>query len=86
MGLPDVRHADGTEIAPHLTNLFASPPYLHDGRAKTLEEIWTVYAEDDRHGRVNDLTKPELNDLVNYLKSLRSPKYMKEEEVAFNQP
>ena len=71
---------------PHLTNLFASPPYLHDGRAKTLEEIWTVYAEDDRHGRVNDLTKPELNDLVNYLKSLRSPKYMKEEEVAFNQP
>ena len=69
---------------PHLTNLFASPPFLHDGRAKTLEEIWTVYAEDDRHGRVNDLTKPELNDLINYLKSLRSPKYMNDEEVAYN--
>jgi len=69
---------------PHLTNLFASPPYLHDGRARTLEEIWTVYAEDDRHGRVNDLTKPELNDLINYLKSLRSPKYMNDEEVAYN--
>jgi YVTN family beta-propeller protein len=71
---------------PHLTNLFASPPYLHDGRAKTLEEIWTVYAEDDRHGRVNDLTKPELNDLINYLKSLRSPKYMNDDEVAYHEP
>ena len=64
---------------PHLTNVFASPPYLHDGRAMTLEEIWTVYCEDDKHGRVNDLTKTELNDLVNYLKSLRSPEYDKPE-------
>ena len=60
---------------PHLTNVFASSPYLHDGRARTLEEIWTVYAEDDKHGRVNDLTKTQLNDLINYLKSLRSPEY-----------
>lgn len=71
---------------PHLTNLFASSPYLHDGRAKTLEEIWTVYAGDDRHGRVNDLTKPQLNDLVNYLKSLRSPKYMNDNEMAYHEP
>jgi YVTN family beta-propeller protein len=71
---------------PHLTNLFASPPYLHDGRAKTLEEIWTVHAEDDRHGRVNDLSKGELNDLINYLKSLTSPKYMNDEEVAYSEP
>ena len=69
---------------PHLTNVFTSAPYLHDGRAKTLEEIWTVYAEDDRHGRVNDLTKPELNDLINYLKSLRSPEYDKKNEMAFH--
>ncbi len=26
---------------PHLNNIYASPPYLHDGRAATLEEIWT---------------------------------------------
>ena len=64
---------------PHLTNVFASAPYLHDGRAMTLEEIWTVYGEDDKHGRVNDLTKTQLNDLVNYLKALRSPKYETEE-------
>ena len=60
---------------PHLTNVFASAPYLHDGRAKTLEEIWTLYGTDDKHGYVNDMSKSDLNDLVNYLKSLRSPEY-----------
>jgi YVTN family beta-propeller protein len=62
---------------PSLSNIYASAPYLHDGRAKTLEEIWTLYGGDDKHGRVNDLSKIELNDLVNYLKSLRGPEYEK---------
>ena len=60
---------------PHLHNIYSSAPYLHDGRAETLEEIWTVYGEDDKHGHVNDLTKMQLNDLIDYLKSLRSPVY-----------
>ncbi len=62
---------------PNLNNIYASGPYLHDGRAKTLEEIWTVYGGDDKHGRVNDLSKIQLNDLVNYLKSLSGSKYEK---------
>jgi cytochrome c peroxidase len=65
---------------PHLTNVFASAPYLHDGSAKTLEEIWTVYGTEDKHGYVNDMSKTQLNDLVNYLKSLRSPEYEEEEK------
>ena len=60
---------------PHLNNIFASPPYLHDGRAATLEEIWTIYGKEDKHGMANDLNKNQLNDLVNYLKSLRAPEY-----------
>ncbi len=64
---------------PHLNNLFSSSPYLHDGSAKTLEEIWTVYGGDDKHGFVSDLTKMDLNDLVDYLNSLRSPEYAKED-------
>jgi len=60
---------------PHLTNIYASAPYLHDGRAATLEEIWTVYGKGDKHGYVNDMTKNQLNDLVDYLKSLRDPEY-----------
>lgn len=65
---------------PHLMNLFLSAPYLHDGRAATLEEIWTIYGRDENHGELNDLTKMELNDLIEYLKSLRDPEYEKRKE------
>ena len=56
----------------HLNNIFESAPYLHDGRAATLESIWTVHNPDDRHGMSSDWTKRQLNDLVEYLKSLTS--------------
>jgi YVTN family beta-propeller protein len=62
---------------PHLNNILYSPPYLHDGRAATLEEIWTIYGKTEQHGTVNDLTKTKLNDLVEYLKSLRDEEYEK---------
>jgi cytochrome c peroxidase len=65
---------------PHLNNIYASPPYLHHGLALSLEEIWTVYAHKDTHGRVNDLTKIELNELIEYLKSLGDPEFYREEE------
>jgi YVTN family beta-propeller protein len=55
---------------PHLTNIYASAPYLHDGRAESLDEIWTVYNPYDLHGHTNDLTKDELNDLIEYLRTL----------------
>ena len=32
-------------------------------------------AKTDKHGVVNDMTKNQLNDLVDYLKSLRAPEY-----------
>jgi hypothetical protein len=42
---------------------------LHDAAAATLEEIWTKFNPDDRHGRTNDLKKDELNDLIQYLRT-----------------
>ncbi|MFZ0430739.1 MAG: heme transporter CcmC, partial [Acidobacteriota bacterium] len=54
---------------PHLTNIYASAPYLHDGKARTLEEIWTLYNADDTHGVTKDMTNQDLNDLVEYLKT-----------------
>jgi YVTN family beta-propeller protein len=54
----------------HLNNIFESAPYLHDGRAATLEEIWTKYNPDDLHGISSDWNKQQLNDLVEYLKCL----------------
>jgi YVTN family beta-propeller protein len=55
---------------PHLLNVAHSGPYLHDGSAQSLEEIWTVFNPKDKHGVSNDLTKDELNDLIEYLKTL----------------
>jgi YVTN family beta-propeller protein len=55
---------------PHLVNIALSAPYLHDGSARTLEEIWTVFNPGDKHGVTNDLSKDELNDLIEYLKTL----------------
>ncbi|MFQ5864123.1 MAG: beta-propeller fold lactonase family protein [bacterium] len=56
--------------SPHLNNIYESAPYLHDGRAATLEEIWTKFNTEDRHGVSNDLTKDQLNDLIEYLRAL----------------
>lgn len=61
---------DGRFDAPHLLNIYDSAPYLHNGIAKTLEEIWTVYNPYDEHGVTNDMTKDQLNDLIEYLKTL----------------
>ncbi len=55
---------------PQLTNVYMTAPYLHDGSARSLEEIWTVFNPKDTHGRTNDLTKDELNDLIEYLRTL----------------
>ena len=55
---------------PQLTNVGLTAPYLHDGSARTLEEIWTVFNPRDTHGVTNDLQKDELNDLIEYLKIL----------------
>lgn len=61
--------------APNLNNVYESAPYLHDGSAATLEEIWTKFNDHDQHGYANDMTKDMLNDLVEYLKSLPAERY-----------
>jgi len=55
---------------PHLPDVAYSAPYLHDGSARSLEEVWTIFNPKDTHGVSNDLTKDELNDLIEYLRTL----------------
>jgi YVTN family beta-propeller protein len=55
---------------PHLNNIYDSAPYLHNGAAPTLEEIWTRFDQLGLHGTTGDLTRQQLNDLIAYLKSL----------------
>ncbi len=61
---------NGIFDTPGLNDLDDTAPYLHDGKALTLEELWTVYNPNDRHGRANDLSKDELNALIEYLRTL----------------
>jgi cytochrome c peroxidase len=70
VGTQEARDPKGLFDTPHLIGVGASAPYLHDGRAKTLEEIWTTYQIDDKHGVSSYWSKEQLNDLVEYLKTL----------------
>ncbi len=64
------RHDDsGLFVTPSLADIALTAPYLHNGKAATLEEIWTIYNPHDQHGRTNDLTKDQLNDLIDYLRT-----------------
>jgi YVTN family beta-propeller protein len=55
---------------PSLRGVARSAPYLHDGRAATLEEVFTRHNAARRHGSAHRLTADELRDLVAYLKGL----------------
>jgi DNA-binding beta-propeller fold protein YncE len=55
---------------PSLRGVARTAPYLHDGRAATLEAVFTQHNPLARHGAADLLTKEELADLVAYLKSL----------------
>jgi YVTN family beta-propeller protein len=55
---------------PQLDRVYEDAPYLHNGEALTLEEIWTVFNNSDKHGITSDMSKEQLNDLIEYLKTL----------------
>ncbi len=55
---------------PQLDRVYEDGPYLHNGQALTLEEIWTVFNNKDTHGVSSDMSKEQLNDLIEFLKTL----------------
>jgi YVTN family beta-propeller protein len=55
---------------PSLRGVARTAPYLHDGRAATLEDIFIRHNAGRRHGAAHRLTPAELRDLVAYLESL----------------
>lgn len=57
---------DGTYKVPQLRGVWAVAPYFHDGSAKTLKDVVNHY---NQHFKLN-LTEPEKDNLVEYLKSL----------------
>jgi YVTN family beta-propeller protein len=55
---------------PQLEGVVTRPPYLHNGEALELEDIWTKFNPSDKHGITSDLNKAQLNDLIEFLKTL----------------
>jgi DNA-binding beta-propeller fold protein YncE len=68
--------ADATELmgprydTPTLLGVYRSAPYLHHGRAATLHDVLTTENPADKHGKTSHLSTSEINDLVEFLKSL----------------
>jgi YVTN family beta-propeller protein len=62
---------EGRELdVPHLAGVHAGAPYLHDGRARTLAEVFTRHNAGARHGHADRLTEEELAALLRYLAEL----------------
>jgi PKD repeat protein len=55
---------------PTLRELWNSPPYLHDGRAATLRDVFAEHNAGEQHGATASLSTEELDQLVAYLLSL----------------
>lgn len=59
-----------TYDTPTLLGVYRTAPYLHHGKARTLDEVFSVYNPTGRHGTTSHLTKLQVADLVAFLKSL----------------
>jgi cytochrome c peroxidase len=55
---------------PTLIECWRTGPYLYDGRAATLEEAFSHWNADDKHGKTSKLTPDEVKDLLEYIRSL----------------
>ncbi len=55
---------------PSLRGVYDKDPYLHDGRAATLRDVLTRDHRPDDVTGLGDLTDDELDDLIEYLKTL----------------
>jgi YVTN family beta-propeller protein len=55
---------------PTLLGVYHTAPYLHHGKAKTLMDVLTTSNRGDKHGVTSHLKPNELDDLVDFLKSL----------------
>jgi YVTN family beta-propeller protein len=55
---------------PQLEGVVMKPPYLHNGEALEMEDIWTKFNPNDAHGITSDMNKAQLNDLIEFLKTL----------------
>lgn len=73
--LHDIGTANATDLhrefdTPSLRECYRTAPYVHDGRAKTLRDVFTTHDKDGLHGGWTLLSPEEFEDLLRYLMSL----------------
>jgi len=70
VGTPKGQDAGKPVDTPPLIEIWRTAPYLHDGRAATLRELFTKYDHAGTLASTADFTEEQINDLVEYLRSL----------------
>jgi len=55
---------------PTLIEVWRTAPYLYDGRAHTMKDVFKECNTGDRHGTTSTLTNEELDDLAAFVLSL----------------
>lgn len=55
---------------PTLIELWRTAPYLHDGSARTIQEVLTTKNRQDRHGKTSHLTPQQIEELAAFVLSL----------------
>ena len=70
-GNDDPSEKMGTKYdTPTLLGIYRTAPYLHHGKAKTLHDVLTVSNKGDKHGKTSHLNKAQIDDMVEFLRSL----------------
>ncbi len=70
VGTASQNDGDGQYSTPSLLEAHRTAPYLNDGRALTLKEVFTRHNKKNRHGNTKEFSEQELDDLIEYLRSL----------------
>ncbi|NIA14295.1 MAG: beta-propeller fold lactonase family protein [Nitrospiraceae bacterium] len=64
------REKDTKFDTPTLCETWRTGPYLHDGRAATIEELLTTYNVGDEHGMTSTMSPEAISDLAAFVRSL----------------
>ncbi|RKY07104.1 MAG: cell surface protein [Planctomycetota bacterium] len=64
------REVDTEFDTPTLVEIWRTGPYLHDGRAVTIEDVLTKFNTDDKHGETSKLSAKEISCLAEFVLSL----------------
>ncbi len=70
VGVLSDNEPDGRYDTPSLIEAYRTAPFLHDGRAVTIEEVFARHNPKGLHGKAQELSEPEFKDLIAYVLSL----------------